>query len=115
MGYNIAVIGSRQVTNITWFIICDTLNEYRPGLIISGGAAGVDSLAEIYAAMWGIEVRVYYPDYVRYGRAATHIRNRKIVDDADLVLAFYDGESRGTKSVIKYAHKKNREIRVIKI
>ena len=115
MGCKIAVIGSRQVTNITWFIMCDTLNEYRPGFIITGGAAGVDSLAENYAAMWGIETLIFYPDYNRYGKAATHIRNRKIVDEADLVIAFYDGESRGTKSVIEYAHKKNREIRVIKI
>ncbi len=115
MGCKIAVIGSQQVTNITWFIMCDILNEYRPGLIISGGAKGVDSLAEIYADMWEIEKDIKEPEYKKYGRPATHIRNRKIVDEADLVIAFYDDESPGTKSVIEYAHKKNREIRVIKI
>ena len=111
----IAVIGSRQVNNYTWFIVSDTLKEYKPSLIITGGAVGVDTLAEFYADSYEIPKNIILPNYEKYGRPATHIRNREIVNGADLVLAFWDGSSPGTKSVIKYARKRNKQIRVITI
>lgn len=52
-------------------------------------------------------------DYHRYGRAAPIIRNRRIVEYADRVIAFWDGKSKGTKMVIEYAEKVGKECRIV--
>ncbi|MBO5870581.1 MAG: DUF2493 domain-containing protein [Clostridia bacterium] len=95
----VAVIGSRSIRN------ADIGKRIPPDttLIISGGAVGVDTLAEKYADEHGIEKLILYPDYELYGRSAPLIRDRLIVDHADLVIAFWDGESRGTEYTISYA------------
>lgn len=93
----VAVIGSRE-------IVIDDLGKYLPeGVteIVSGGAKGVDSSAREYAVAHDIKLTEFLPDYSRYGRAAPLKRNISIIGYADLVLAFWDGSSRGTKHVIE--------------
>ncbi len=100
-----AIIGSRSL-NID-------ISKYIPeGVtsIISGGAGGIDSLAEKYARENNIEIEIIRPQYQRYGRCAPIIRNREIVDKADLVVAIWDGKSKGTKSVLSYADKAGKEV-----
>ena len=96
----IAVIGSRNV-------IPDDICKYIPICeeIVSGGADGVDSCAAKYAEEKNIKLTVFLPQYSRYGRAAPIVRNKEIVNYADKVIAFWDGNSKGTLSVIKYAQK----------
>lgn len=92
----VAVIGSRNITNIH-------LQKYLPPTttqIVSGGARGVDTCARNYAKAAGIPLVEFLPDYARYGRGAPLRRNVTIIQNADLVLAFWDGKSRGTKFVI---------------
>lgn len=98
----VAVIGSRSITDIEIdrFIPPDT------DLIISGGAIGVDTLAERYADKKGIEKLILHPEYELYGRSAPLIRDKLIVDHADLVVAIWDGESRGTEFTISYAKRR---------
>ncbi len=106
----VAVVGSRS-------IFVENLGEYLPkgcSEIVSGGAVGVDSCAEKYACENRIAMRVFLPDYKRYGRAAPIIRNKQIVNYADTVIAFWDGKSKGTLSVIKYCEKTGTPYRVIK-
>ena len=98
----VAVIGSRSITDFD-------ISRYIPPdvtLIISGGAVGVDTLAEKYADKNGIEKLIIYPEYDIYGRSAPLVRDRLIVDRADLVIAFWDGESRGTEYTISYAKRR---------
>ena len=105
----VAVIGSRNIE------ACD-LSAHIPQnctLIVSGGAKGVDTLAEQYAAEHGIELLTIRPDYRRYGRGAPLRRNNQIVDHADCVLAFWDGQSKGTKYTIDYAEKTGKKVSVI--
>lgn len=93
----IAVIGSRNLT-----VSC--LERYLPqGVteIVSGGARGIDSCAKEYALKNGIKLTEFLPEYEKYGRCAPLKRNLQILDYADLVLAFWDGQSRGTKHVIE--------------
>ncbi len=106
----IAVVGSRGL-----FIGNDELNDYlcEADEIISGGASGVDSCAADYADDHKIKLTVFLPEYNIYGRAAPIVRNKKIVDQADLVIAFWDGISKGTLSVIEYAKKKNKEYKIV--
>ena len=108
----VAIIGSRNINHPV------DLSRYIPQsttTIISGGAKGVDSLAASHAKDNGIELVVFRPDYAKYGKGATFIRNRQIIDNADMVLAFWDGESKGTKYTIEYAIKKGKETQVIRI
>ena len=96
----IAVIGSRNlnIKNIEDYISeCDE--------IVTGGAIGIDSCAKEYAKRKGIKLTEFLPEYNLYGRTAPIVRNKKIVDYADKVIAIWDGNSKGTLSVIKYARK----------
>jgi hypothetical protein len=103
----IAVIGSRNLTV--------DLSEYVPEgttAIISGGAKGIDTCAANYAKENGLELIEFLPDYKKYGRGAPLKRNDLIIDAADIVLAFWDGKSRGTKYGIDRCKKLGKEVRV---
>ena len=104
----IAIVGSRgiMIENIDTYIpVCEE--------IISGGAIGVDTCAAEYALKNNIRLTEILPKYELYGRAAPIIRNQDIVDRADEVIAFWDGESRGTLSVIKYAQKIKKPCKIV--
>ena len=105
----VAVVGSRDLTNIT-------LDQYIPketDEIVSGGAVGVDLCAAEYAKKKGLKLTVFLPQYERYGRAAPIVRNKEIVDYADKIIVFWNGSSKGTRSVIKYAEKIGKNLKVI--
>ena len=104
----VAVIGSRGLR-------VDDLENYLPPEtteIISGGARGVDASAREYALRRGLKLTEYLPEYSRYGRAAPLKRNITIIENADLVLAFWDGRSRGTKYVIDNCKKRNIPLKI---
>lgn len=108
----IAVVGSRTFKDESLLSI--TLSEYYPEEIISGGAVGADQLAAAWAKSNNINIKEFLPDYGRYGRSAPIRRNDLIVDAADMVIAFWDGSSRGTKYTIDYAEKMKKVIKIIK-
>ncbi|MEG1235059.1 MAG: hypothetical protein RSB80_08975 [Anaerovoracaceae bacterium] len=98
----VAIIGSRSltVTNLEAYLPADVTE------IISGGARGIDTSACEYAKAHGIKLTEYLPEYKRYGHAAPIKRNVTIISHADLVLAFWDGRSRGTAFVIEECRKR---------
>ena len=104
----VAVIGSRSIfaTDIGMYI--SDGDE-----IVSGGAVGIDSCAAEYAKKNGLNLTVFLPQYERYGRAAPIVRNKMIVDYADKIVAFWDGKSRGTLSVIKNAEQTGKPCEII--
>ena len=104
----IAVVGSRRLTAIDIGKHVQNADE-----IVSGGALGVDSFAAEYAKENGIRIKVFQPQYKHYGRAAPIVRNKEIVDYADRIVAFWDGKSKGTLSVIQYAEKTGKPCEVI--
>lgn len=106
----VAVIGSRKLE-------IQNLGDYLPpqtSEIISGGAKGVDSSARCFAIAQGIPLAEILPEYAKYGRAAPLRRNMEILARADFVLAFWDGESRGTAFVVKQCRRLGKPLRVVR-
>ena len=104
----VAIIGSRSLINVE-------ISKYIPENvteIISGGAIGIDTLAEEVADKRRISKSIIRPEYDKYGKKAPLIRNKEIVNRAELVIAFWDGKSRGTKFTIDYAKKLNKEVKI---
>lgn len=83
--------------------------------IITGGADGVDLIAEEYADRHRISKIVVRPNYKQYGKAAPLKRNEEMVDMADEVLVIWDGTSRGAAYTADYARRKNKPLRVITV
>ena len=108
-----AVIGSRTFTDFS--LLEEHLTQHLISEIVSGGARGADTLAEEYASKKNIPLKVFKADWNKYGRAAGPIRNRDIVGYAERVVAFWDGESRGTKNAIDLAKKQGKEVSIIPI
>lgn len=82
------------------------MDEYIPEdtkEIVSGGAKGIDECAKKYAINAGLKYTEFLPDYKTHFKRAPIERNKLIVDYSDAVVAFWDGKSRGTLFVIKYA------------
>lgn len=104
----VAVIGSRGLTvkNLEKYLPPDTTE------IISGGARGIDACAREYAVSHGIKLTEFLPEYEKYGKNAPLKRNITIIEAADIVLAFWDGKSHGTKFVIEKCREVGKTVRV---
>jgi precorrin-6x reductase len=79
--------------------------------VVSGGAQGADKLSEEVAKELGLDTLIFNAQWKLYGKAAGHIRNKKMLVDSepDLVIAFMkkNNESKGTKNCISTAEKLN--------
>ena len=108
VGNKIAVVGSRQFTN--YGQLCDYLDHTLKwgDSIISGGAIGVDSMAQRYCKDRGVRITIIYPDFGHFGRGATFVRNKEIVEESDRVIAFYASghfQEGGTANTAGWARK----------
>jgi predicted Rossmann fold nucleotide-binding protein DprA/Smf involved in DNA uptake len=81
--------------------------------IISGGANGIDTLAEKYADEHRISKHIIRPKYHLYKRAAPIKRNKEMVELADEILVVWGGKSKGTLSTINYAKELNKPVNVV--
>ena len=103
------IVGSRSITDfdLSPYISADV------DTIISGGAGGIDSLAEQYADLHRLSKYILRPCYRLYGRSAPLKRNEEMVAMADAVLIIWDGFSKGTQYTLKYAKKMNKPITLV--
>jgi hypothetical protein len=97
-----AVVGSRTITDFDF----SKLNLTN---VVTGGANGIDQAVEKYCLIQAIPCKVITPNYLAHGKAAPHIRNRKIIDQVDVVHIIWDGQSKGTSSVMEYAYRQNKK------
>jgi len=122
----IAVIGSREFKdkNLIFEIIRHTfqeqlINKYsieEPHIFISGGAKGVDNYSECCIDDWNERMInseyklhkkiIFKPNWNKYGKSAGFKRNKLIINEADKVIAFWNGQSKGTKHSIDLAIEK---------
>ncbi len=104
----VAIIGSRNLEVYN-------LEKYLPkniDEIVSGGAKGIDMCAKKYALENSIKYTEFLPDYQAYKRYAPLKRNLEIISYADLIIAFWDGRSRGTKFVIDNCKATDKPIKI---
>ena len=105
------IVGSRGIKN---FDLSPFVTQ-EVDTIISGGADGVDTLAEQYADKNRLSKYIMRPRYDLFGKAAPLKRNEEMVREADAILVIWDGNSKGTKHTIKFAEKIQKTITVIKL
>ena len=113
----IAIVGSRG--------FCDykALDEYMqrllqnipvgtPITVICGGARGADSLGAKWAKVHNHNVEYFIPDWEAHGKRAGYLRNEVMTKTCTHCVAFWDGNSRGTKHMIEYCRAAHRPTRV---
>ncbi len=81
--------------------------------IVSGTAKGADKMGEHYAKLKGFTVKQFPAEWDKYGKSAGYIRNKDMADYADILISFWDGESKGTKHMIDLATERNLSIHII--
>lgn len=111
-GHRLAVVGTRWFEDFDLFVkILDRLRLVKEiDVIISGGAEGVDSMAEHYAEVNGIPTEIYLAEWDKYGKGAGFIRNKIIWDNSDIGLAIWDGKSKGTAHSFDIAKKQGKDL-----
>lgn len=111
----LAVVGSRTFKDLERLSNeLDSIHAETPiKLIVSGGAAGADSLAERWAQLNCVETQIFLPDWKQLGRGAAVIRNRQIIEACAQCIAFWDGESKGTRHSIELAKKMGKRVKTI--
>ena len=115
--FRVIVAGSRSFNDYAVLrMACDKLLVKKKLthhiVVVSGTARGTDTLGEQYARERGYVVKRFPADWQQYGKAAGPIRNRQMTDNADALIAFWDGHSTGTQNMIMEAKKKGMVVRI---
>ena len=109
----LAIVGSRNFTDYTYFCQVVAQVKGKITLIISGGARGADTLAERYAKEKAIPYLIFPANWDEYGKQAGMLRNQDIVNSAEAMIAFLSSESKGTRDSISRAHIKSIPVHVV--
>lgn len=91
------------------------VSMFDTSMIITGDADGADTLAAMYGIEHDIPVARYSADWTTFGKRAGPIRNMFIVDECDMLLAFWDGKSPGTRNSIQRAMDKKKPFLVVRV
>lgn len=101
------IAGGRDFNDTDFFNKC--LKNYKNPIteVICGMANGADTLGKVYAIENNIELKKFPAKWDVYGRSAGFIRNTDMALNADALIAFWDGRSKGTWNMIQTAQKYN--------
>lgn len=115
--YGIIIAGGRDFDDYSFLqskclpIIERLMADYDV-IIMSGHAKGADLLGERFAEEHGLKFEVYPADWKTHYRSAGFRRNEQMGDVANGLIAFWNGESHGTKHMIEYARSKEVDVNV---
>lgn len=111
----LAIVGSRSFMD--YELLISKIKLFTRGIniteIVSGGAKGADSLAERFAKDQNIKTKIFPADWNNFGKSAGMIRNKDIVKYSDIIIAFWDGKSTGTKNSIDLCLKLKKKISIV--
>ena len=112
----LAIVGGRDFSDYPYLTskIDELRQKYTVTEIVSGGAKGADSLGERYAKENHIPTKIFPAQWDVYGRSAGYKRNVLIVEECDMVAAFWDGCSKGTKLTIDIARAQGKTVLIFK-
>jgi ribosomal protein S11 len=99
------IAGSRGITDVKVVFKAIKDSKFTITEVLSGGAKGVDRIAEQYAASKGLPCRVFKADWGRHGQMGGIIRNEEMASHADALIAVWDGQSHGTEHMIREAQR----------
>lgn len=113
----IIVAGGRDFDD--YYLLEEELKKFVSSIsseptIVSGGARGADRLGEWWAFENECSLTIIKADWDKHKKAAGAIRNKKMADYSDALVAFWDGESRGTKNMIETAQKQGLLVKVVR-
>lgn len=117
----IIVCGNKDFKNreLCFEKLKELIPKYTNPEIVSGHARGTDTFGEEFARAEGIRCSIFKAEWSHYGKAAGPIRNREMLDYAmeenPVVIAFWNGRSRGTKNMIELAKKAGAEVIIVPI
>lgn len=117
--FRVIIAGGRNFSN--YHLLEEKCNYYlqnkiKQGLqivIISGHARGADLLGEKFARLNGHSCEQYPADWETHGRKAGMIRNYQLANEAEALIAFWDGQSVGTKHMIETAKSKGLKVAIV--
>ncbi|AUG88509.1 hypothetical protein PQC39_gp145 [Vibrio phage Vp_R1] len=111
----VIIAGGRDFIN--YRLLCAKVDKYRKGSeveIVCGLAKGADILGKRYALSHKLSVAEFPANWQRHGKSAGYIRNDQMAQYSDVLLAFWDGKSKGTKHMIDLAYKRGLEVHVFR-
>ena len=117
MTYRVVIAGCRNYNNYAeakGFIdrCLSRIRKENEIIIVSGGCSGADMLGERYAKENGFKVECYPANWDKFGRSAGPKRNEEMAKIADFVICFWDNISLGTKSMISFAKRYEKPIKI---
>lgn len=78
--------------------------------VVCGCARGADTAGETIGIRMNVPIYKYPADWNKYGRAAGLIRNTQMAENAEALIAVWDGRSRGTQNMIRTAKAKGLKV-----
>lgn len=85
----------------------------QPTVVVSGTAKGADTTGELWAKTRNIPIERYPAEWNKYGKSAGYRRNELMASKATRLVAFWDGQSKGTKHMIDIATHMGLEIYIV--
>lgn len=106
------VAGGRDLNDeeMVWGILDQLASQIDREIeeVVCGGASGADALGKRWAEFNNISVGMFPADWDTHGKAAGYRRNVDMANHADVLYAFWDGSSKGTKHMIDIMKKKQK-------
>lgn len=109
------IAGGRDILDYTLVLNAIRESKFDITEVVSGMAKGVDTMAVQYANENDLVITPFFADWNTHGRAAGPIRNRKMAEYGEALIAIWDGESRGTKNMIEEATKRGLKVYVYRV
>lgn len=116
--YRVIIAGGRSFSDYQLLreqclsVLQEKMRTHRV-IVISGHARGADALGERFAKEFGLECEAHPAQWKAFGRGAGLIRNAEMAKNADALIAFWDGRSRGTGHMINFAKRRGLDVSIV--